>query len=77
MTVRVPGYQVGELLGYGSYGEVWAATRSGSTQRFALKRIPVADAATARAVRTEASLLAALDHPSLIRLQEFVVCEDA
>ncbi|MDQ1752251.1 MAG: eukaryotic-like serine/threonine-protein kinase [Pseudonocardiales bacterium] len=77
MTVRVPGYQVGELLGYGSYGEVWAATRSGSTQRFALKRIPVTDAATARAVRTEATLLAALDHPSLIRLHEFVVCEDA
>ncbi|MGX7680496.1 serine/threonine-protein kinase [Jatrophihabitans sp. DSM 45814] len=77
MTVNVPGYRVGELLGYGSYGEVWAATKSQSGERFALKRVSVNAVSTVREVRAEAALLATLDHPNLIRLHEFVPCQDA
>jgi serine/threonine protein kinase len=83
MAFTVPGYRVGQLLGYGSHAEVWSATAAGSGEPVALKRIvldtvPAEQAGRiARAARIEAALLAALEHPSLIRLREFLATNTA
>jgi serine/threonine protein kinase len=77
MSFTVPGYEVGQLLGYGSHGEVWRGHVAGVGTPVALKRIMVADNATARAARAEAALLSALSHPHLIELREFVVLDGA
>jgi serine/threonine protein kinase len=77
MTFVVPGYQVGELLGFGSHGEVWQGRLVGNDAPVALKRIAVHDSATARAARSEAALLSALSHPHLIELREFVMLDGA
>jgi hypothetical protein len=77
MTLTVPGYEVGELLGYGSHGEVWSGRVTGSGQLVALKRIAVQSNLTARSARSEAALLSALSHPNLIGLREFVAIDFA
>jgi hypothetical protein len=77
MTFSVPGYRVDQLLGYGSQAEVWAGQVSPSGDRVALKRIVTDSVAAARAGRAEAALLAALDHPNLIRLREFLALDSA
>jgi serine/threonine protein kinase len=77
MTLTVPGYEVGELLGYGSHGEVWSGRVAGSGQPVALKRIAVQSNLTARSARSEAALLSALSHPNLIGLHEFVAIDFA
>jgi serine/threonine protein kinase len=77
MTLTVPGYEVGELLGYGSHGEVWSGRVAGSGQPVALKRIEVQSNQTARSARSEAALLSALSHPNLIGLREFVAIDFA
>lgn len=80
----VPGYQVDQLIGYGSSAEVWSGRVAGTGEPVALKRIilhrghsdPEEEAqqaaALVRSARTEAALLATLDHPSLIRLRQYV-----
>lgn len=77
MSFAVPGYRVERLLGVGSQGEVWLGEELGSGQPVALKRIRLHTPAAAEAARTEAALLAALDHPSLIALRAFVPLEEA
>lgn len=77
MTFKVPGYRVNQLLGRGSHGEVWSARANGSGELVALKRIVTADAGIATAARAEAAVLAALDHPSLIQLREFIAMDAA
>jgi serine/threonine protein kinase len=77
MGIKVTGYDVGQLLGYGSQGEVWSGHRKADGRAVALKRVPVSSMAAARAVKFEAAVLAALDHPSLVQLIEFVICPDS
>ena len=50
MTFTVPGYQVDQLIGYGSHAEVWSATVASTGERVALKRIAL-DSAPAEASR--------------------------
>jgi hypothetical protein len=71
----VPGYQVGELLGAGSCGAVWSGQHLATGQRVALKRIPLVQPSAGRSARSEAAMLATLDHPSLIALREFIMLE--
>jgi serine/threonine protein kinase len=73
----VPGYEVGDLVGYGSHGAVWSGIEIRSGKPVALKRLPVVSAAALHSARAEAALLAVLDHPSLIRFHQFVVVSDA
>jgi hypothetical protein len=73
MTFTVPGYRVDQLLGRGSRGEVWAATEVASGRAVALKRLAIGDAAQLEAARTEAALLSALDHPSMIGLYDLLL----
>src|SRR2546427_529411 len=77
MSFTVPGYEVGQLLGFGSHGQVWRGQVARVGTPVALKRITAPDSATARAARAEAALLSALSHPHLIELRECVVLENA
>ncbi len=84
MAFTVPGYQVEQLIGYGSHAEVWSARVAATAEAVALKRIILPPggndpdravqqiAGLARAARSEAALLATLEHPSLIRFREFI-----
>ena len=79
MEFTVPGYQVDQLLGYGSHAEVWSGRAVGTDEPVALKRIVLPDggdpeqaADLVAAARAEAALLAALEHPSLIRLHRYL-----
>ncbi|HEX8093679.1 serine/threonine-protein kinase, partial [Jatrophihabitans sp.] len=79
MSFTVPGYQVDQLIGYGSHAEVWSGRIAGTAEPVALKRIivpvhgdPDRAAQLIRSARTEAALLTALQHPSLIRLRQYV-----
>lgn len=73
MTFTVPGYRIEGLLGHGSQGRVWAARSLVDGDRVALKQIPAGSADAIRAARSEAALLATLDHPNLISLRGFLV----
>lgn len=75
----VPGYEIDQLIGYGSNAEVWSARTAGAAEPVALKRIilpghadPRLSAELIRSARAEAALLTALEHPSLIRLRQYV-----
>jgi len=79
MAFTVPGYQVDQLIGYGSHAEVWSARTVATAERVALKRIilpglgnPERVAELVRSARAEAALLTALEHPNLIRLRQYV-----
>ena len=77
MNFTVPGYQVDRLLGAGGQGQVWLGHDAATGDPVALKRIPTDTEAAAAAARTEAALLAALDHPNLIALRAFIPIEAA
>lgn len=65
---RLRGYGVERLIGRGATSEVWLGRVAGSVDRVALKRIPVDGVERRRSAHAEAALLAALDHPNLVRL---------
>lgn len=74
---RIRGYVVERRLGGGASGDVWQARATASGARVALKRIRVfGDERLARA-RTEGALVAALEHPNLVRLHDLVELDDA
>src|SRR4051812_44480850 len=79
MGFTVPGYQVDQLLGFGSHAEVWSGRAVATGEPVALKRIvlpgnddPDRLAELVEAARAEAALLTVLEHPSLIRLHQYV-----
>jgi serine/threonine protein kinase len=73
MTAEVPGYDVDHLIGYGAAGEVWLARELATGDVVALKRVRVAQDLEARdRIRREAAMLAALEHPHLVRLRTVV-----
>jgi hypothetical protein len=72
-TWVVPGYVAEELIGLGATGEVWRGRAIDTSETVALKRLQ--SGATDRARRElerEAALLAAIDHPHLLRVRELV-----
>jgi serine/threonine protein kinase len=72
----VTGYELDEVLGVGAHATVWRARRRGPVPLdVAVKR--VADGVGGRArIRSEAAVLAACDHPNLIRLIDVVADGD-
>jgi serine/threonine protein kinase len=74
---RLPGFVIGELLGSGNSGEVWAARIAATGERVALKRVALTEPDALRGARTEAALLTALDHPHLVRLHALIPTPDA
>lgn len=66
----VPGYTIGHLLGFGATGEVWLGTDDVTGEHVALKRLqPGAGGDDRERLRREASMLAAFEHPNVIRLR--------
>jgi eukaryotic-like serine/threonine-protein kinase len=74
---KLRGYTVQKLLGSGSSGDVWQAQVASSGAPVALKRIQVNGADQLQRAHTEAALLAALDHPNLVRLHSIVPTDGA
>ena len=79
MAFIVPGYHVDQLIGYGTHAEVWSGRTAGTDEPVALKRIvlpvhgdPGQAAELVTAARTEAALLTALQHPSLIAFHRYI-----
>ena len=73
MTAALPGYVLGATLGQGSMGTVHLARRADWAGRLvAVKRVPAATPALARTLRHEAEVLAALDHPHIVRVLDLV-----
>lgn len=69
MTWEVPGYATEELLGCGGSGEVWRARAAVTGEVVALKRLRAGrDPAEHDRLRREAALLAAFEHPHVVRL---------
>jgi hypothetical protein len=73
----VSGYDVVELLGYGSGGEVWLAREHVSGDPVALKRLhPGAGLEARDRLRREAAALAGVQHPHIVRLRSVVGADD-
>jgi hypothetical protein len=73
----VPGFDLVELLGFGSGGEVWLARERATGGTVALKRLrPGADLAARDRLRREAAVLAGVDHPHVVRLRAVVGAGD-
>jgi hypothetical protein len=71
------GYVTEQRLGRGASAEVWQARVVASGARVALKRIALRDADHLGRAQSEAALLAALDHPNLIRVHALIPDGDA
>ena len=69
---RVPGYQLGELLGRGAVGTVWAATRVADGRRFAVKVVPVVRPDDAHALAREVAVLGRVEVEGLVGFHEAV-----
>ncbi|MCW2568262.1 MAG: Serine/threonine protein kinase, partial [Mycobacterium sp.] len=77
MTWTVPGYSAERMLGFGATGEVWAGRDLRSGERVALKRLRAGCTPADRdRLRREAALLAAFEHPHVVRLRGVRGTED-
>ena len=73
-VLHVPGYVLDAPIGSGASGQVWRAHAAAGGSGVAIKLLPTPGAEQLAAVRTEAAMLAGLDHPHLVRLHEVVPC---
>jgi hypothetical protein len=69
---RVPGYELGELLGRGGVGTVWAATRLSDGCRVAVKVVPVAQPEQADSLARELAVLGRVAVEGLVGFHEAV-----
>ncbi|MGN6301671.1 MAG: protein kinase domain-containing protein [Angustibacter sp.] len=69
---EVPGYELGELLGRGSSGCVWAATRCADGAPVAVKVVPVGTGEQAAVAARELAVLARVEVEGLVRFREAV-----
>jgi hypothetical protein len=69
---QVPGYDVGEPLGHGGSGTVWAATRVGDGATVAVKVVAVGTGDEADALAREFAVLARVDVEGLVGFHEAV-----
>lgn len=74
---RIGPYRLQGLLGSGGMGSVWLARRADTPDRFALKLLHTTCRHTcpARIVERERSILAALDHPQIVRAHDAGITE--
>ena len=68
----VPGYLLGELLGRGGSGTVWAATRDSDGAAVAVKVVPVGHCDQADSLARELGVLARVDVEGLVAFHEAV-----
>ncbi|MGK2881312.1 MAG: serine/threonine-protein kinase [Mycobacterium sp.] len=75
----LPGYDIGGVLGRGGCGIVLSGTHRALQRAVAVKQIPVqfaADVELRRRFDAEARLLAAIDHPHVVPVYDYIVHED-
>ena len=74
---QLGGYQLLQLLGHRFFGDVYLAKHLDQERHFALRilEIDVEGDYTERVFRHEASVLACLDHPHIVKLLDFGVAE--
>ncbi|WP_322763270.1 serine/threonine-protein kinase [Frankia sp. Cr2] len=76
VAAALPGYELGEVLGWGTFGLVLAGRHRRLNRDVAIK-VLVADLDGATAgFAAEAQLLAALDHPHVVRVHDYVADDD-
>lgn len=74
LAAALPDYEVGEPLGHGQFGVVWAARHRGLGRDVAVKQLigsAVDDPRHAERFRREARLLAQLDHRHVVRVYDY------
>lgn len=74
VAAALPDYEIGELLGQGQFGVVWAARHRRLRRDAAVKQLTgraVADPREAERFRREARLLAGLDHRHVVRVFDY------
>ncbi|MGH8963541.1 MAG: serine/threonine-protein kinase, partial [Jatrophihabitantaceae bacterium] len=71
---KLPGYVIERQLGAGGSGQVWLAHERSGGAAVAVKLLPAVDRDQLAAVRAEAAMLSALEHPHLLHLREVVPC---
>ena len=72
---RLPGYRVGDLLGAGGTGTVWAATREADDTPCAVKVVAARDGDGAAAAARELEVLARVDVEGLVGFHEGLVLD--
>ncbi len=73
VAAALPNYTLGEELGSGGHGLVLAGHHQGLGRDVAIKILPgMADPDVPAAFKTEARLLAGLDHPHIVRIYDYV-----
>jgi serine/threonine protein kinase len=75
----LPGYDLGEELGRGGWGVVFAAEHRTLERKVAIKHLPGtfgADPSARARFRSEAKVVASLDHPHIVPLYDFVEHDD-
>lgn len=70
-TPEIPGYQLGELIGWGAAGGVWRAVQDAIGREIALKVVPLGRSVDATGFIAEVHALGQLNHPQV------VTCHDA
>ncbi len=68
----LPAYVVGEQLGRGAFGVVWAGEHRRVGRRVAIKQLTAVDAAMRSRFLAEARVLASLEHPHVVPLYDYV-----
>lgn len=71
----LPGYEIGQELGRGAWGVVFAATHRSLGRRVAVKYLPAAfsaDPSARERFLSEARVVASLDHPHIVPLYDYV-----
>jgi serine/threonine-protein kinase len=75
LSAAMPGYEIGEIIGRGTYGVVYAARHRALGRDVAIKQL-WPDLMSSRDARqrfgTEARLMASLDHPHIVRVYDYV-----
>jgi serine/threonine-protein kinase len=75
IRAALPGYDIGEQIGLGGCGIVLSGTHQKLKRRVAIKQIPIQfaeDDAVRRRFRAEAQLMAAIDHPHVVPVYDYV-----
>ncbi|WP_457252977.1 protein kinase domain-containing protein [Pedococcus sp. P5_B7] len=72
MVPTVPGYALGELIGRGGLGTVWAGTRLTDGRRVAVKLVPVAQPEEAHSLARELAVLGRVEVEGLVGFHEAV-----
>ncbi|QLY30249.1 protein kinase [Nocardia huaxiensis] len=79
VRAALPGYEVGGQIGRGGCGVVLAGVHRGLNRRVAIKQIPpqfAGDMAVRRRFVAEARMMAALDHPHVVPVYDYIEHDD-